>query len=767
MPKGIKLSYFLKLFDWSLYTLPTGLPDSDLEGDTHANDPTSSDYNAAAPTWMGQDFMFNGGSALQILINDDDGAFEDGYVETEGAQTLAQDVTINGTTYLAGSIIENEFSLIDDTGAEVWVLRINGVNVGFVYPPANEPAPGETFTAAKGRDGAVEDSGDGVSSTTSYTVIDARNGTVTGTDGNDTIDAAYTGDTEGDQVDDGWAGAAGTNDNFIDARGGDDSVSAGAGDDTVYGGTGHDSIDGGDGNDLLTGDDGDDSITGGTGSDIIFGGAGSDTMFGGADNDNIFGGLGDDTIYGGEGNDTARGGDGRDIIHGEAGNDNLFGGAGDDALSGGDGNDTLSGDEGNDTLYGGAGNDTLKGGTGDDALAGADGDDTFVLSNGFGNDRILGGEGAEIFGDHIDGSSLSEGVTVTFTGAETGAISNGTHTAHFAEIERVTTGSGHDTVTGSAGNDYISTGAGNDTLTGGDGDDTLDGGKGNDTINGGRGSDNLFGGAGNDTLIFGRGDTVDAGADDDMIILTGDEDGRPVDISVSGGDGYDTLQLGKEADLSTLTPFTPGQPNSGSVTLKDGSLLTFSNVENIICFTPGTLISTPHGARDIATLQVGDLVITRDHGLQPIRWIQQRTVPATGRFAPIRIRPGVLNGLTRDLIVSPQHRIMFEGYRAELLFGELEVLMPAKHLVDGMSVTQEEGSTVTYVHMMFDVHEVVYAEGAATESFHPGSLGLSALEDAAREELLALFPALRSDVNCYGDTARRCLKRHEALLLAG
>ena len=234
----------------------------------------------------------------------------------------------------------------------------------------------------------------------------------------------------------------------------------------------------------------------------------------------------------------------------------------------------------------------------------------------------------------------------------------------------------------------------------------------------------------------------------------------------------DTLDLGFDADFSTLnitsttTNVDGNESYSGTIQMDDGTLLEFSEIENIICFTPGTRIATPMGARDIATLKVGDLVVTRDHGLQPIRWIQQRTVPAMDRFAPIRIKPSVVTGQERDLLVSPQHRMMFQGYRAELLFGESEVLVAAKHLVDGKLVTQDAGGDVTYIHMMFKEHEVVYAEGAATESFHPGKVGLSAVSYPAREKLFALFPELRSNIGGYGQTARRYLKRHEAELLS-
>lgn len=144
---------------------------SDIEGDTHSNDPASPDYSPSAPTWIGETFTYNGGSSTVLEINDDDSDFEDAYVETGGAQTLAQDVTINGTTYLAGSVVENEFSMLDGAGNEIWVVRIDGVNVGFSYPAGNDPSPGEDFVPTVGRDGDPADSGDGVSSSESYATM--------------------------------------------------------------------------------------------------------------------------------------------------------------------------------------------------------------------------------------------------------------------------------------------------------------------------------------------------------------------------------------------------------------------------------------------------------------------------------------------------------------------------------------------------------------------------------------------------------------------
>ncbi len=93
------------------------------------------------------------------------------------------------------------------------------------------------------------------------------------------------------------------------------------------------------------------------------------------------------------------------------------------------------------------------------------------------------------------------------------------------------------------------------------------------------------------------------------------------------------------------------------------------------------------------------------------------------------------------------------------------MLVPAKHLVDGRDVKVMEQDEVTYIHVMFDRHEVIYADGIASESFHAGDVGLSAIEEAAREELFAIFPELRSAGGKHRVTARTCLKKHEAELL--
>ena len=285
-----------------------------------------------------------------------------------------------------------------------------------------------------------------------------------------------------------------------------------------------------------------------------------------------------------------------------------------------------------------------------------------------------------------------------------------------------------------------------------------------DTLIGGTGADEMFGGAGNDEFTLADGDTASGDDGDDLFTLTDLGEANAaifIDGGESGETGGDTLALNGQAALSDVV-YDVGNPENGTITLTDGTTVTFSNIENIICFTPGTLIATPFGPRAIEALQPGDLVLTRDRGPQPLRWIGKRTVPAQGNFAPIEVSPGVLG--EGSLLVSPQHRMLFTGYRAELLFGESEVLVAAKHLVDGHSVRISPRKHVTYIHLMFDCHEIISANGLPTESFLAADQGLSALDDGSRSELFELFPELRS--TSVGPSARRSLKAFEAALLA-
>lgn len=200
------------------------------------------------------------------------------------------------------------------------------------------------------------------------------------------------------------------------------------------------------------------------------------------------------------------------------------------------------------------------------------------------------------------------------------------------------------------------------------------------------------------------------------------------------------------------------------VTSNNGGLAANRQTTSFLtCFAAGTRLQTPEGAQSIETLKIGDLVMTLDHGPQPIRWIGRTETVGQGSHAPIRIAPGAL-GNSAPLRVSPQHRMLVASGAAELQFGEAEVLVAAKHMVGQAGITQELCGPVGYVHILFDRHELVMAEGIWAESFFPGDM-LDQGNPAARNEILALFPDLALPGSTQFQAARRVLKSAEAAAL--
>lgn len=520
-------------------------------------------------------------------------------------------------------------------------------------------------------------------------------------------------------------------------------------------------VEGTDGADLI-----DASYLGDPEGDLVDGndaldGSNNDSIEAGAGDDYINSADGNDTVMAGTGNDTVQAGVGDDIVFGEAGNDLVFGFGGNDTILGGDGNDIINGMTGNDLLDGGA-----------DA-------DTFVVENGFGSDTIVGGEGTTTDTDsdliRVNSASVTDPVTVIFSADEAGTLSDGTDTLSFSEIERIRLADNNDLVDGSATTTNINVEGmgGDDSIIGGSGGDNIDGGTGNDTLQGGAGADDIIAGSGDDVVEVAQGDTVSGGDGDDTFTLVDLAEAGTNTIFINGGEGGetggDTLDLNGIADRTTINitnPIDVGGGISGTVQLLDGTIVDFANIENIICFVPGTMIATHAGLRRIEDLSVGDPVMTQDNGIQKIGWIGKTTVCARNGFAPVHFAKSVFPGATDDLIVSPQHRMLIKGYRAELLFGQSEVLMPAIHMINDKDITRQHQESVTYIHIMFEQHEIIFANGIPAESFHPGAFGVDKLEDKPREELFALFPELRSDLNHYGPTARMALKAKEAKVLA-
>ncbi len=265
-------------------------------------------------------------------------------------------------------------------------------------------------------------------------------------------------------------------------------------------------------------------------------------------------------------------------------------------------------------------------------------------------------------------------------------------------------------------------------------------------------------GDGNDTIVIGTGATINdlktTKGTDSITIDAGFDIGK-----LEAGDGNDFVYLGAGGTINTLSG------GKGVDVLVSRGSYGSTEFEVVICFASGTLIQTVDGERPVEGLVPGDLVLTLDHGPQPVRWISKTSAEGKGRFAPIVFSPDVLGNHT-ELMVSPQHRVLLNGWAVELVSGLREGLVAAKHLINGGSVRQVEMDKVTYVHLMFDRHEIVFSMGAPTESFYPGEVGAGSLDDEAREEIFALFPDLKKELESNAYLARPILTKHEASLAA-
>ncbi len=469
----------------------------------------------------------------------------------------------------------------------------------------------------------------------------------------------------------------------------------------------------------------------------------------------INGTKGDDSIVGTDGDDTLRGRDGDDTIRGLGGDDRIDGDDGDDLILGGDGDDRIDAGSGDDTVAGGAEDNTIDGGKGDDCLAGGAGDD--AIRGGSGDDAISGGAGD----DTIEG------------------------------------GKGRDVLTGDDGDDVILGGSGNDDLYGGAGEDLLIGGKGGSGSKSGGdrffvglqggGTDTVFGGSsqlyGSGSGSGSRGGSAKGADENNTLYVEG-----PVSVTLESGETF-TLDPGEiRAIIREKDGIDDDLQDGGIATLSDGTRVDFDDIGRIasvesvdapppcICFTPGTAILTRRGLVAVEDLRPGDRVLTRDNGFQTVSWVGARDVTPSEMMRRTELRPVLIRAGSlgpdcpeTDMLVSPNHRMLIQGGDTELLFATPEVLIAAKHLRAraGIARTMPRAG-VTYVHIMCDRHEVVLADGAWTETFHPGDYAMNGLQDDQRGEILSLFPELGRPEGIEAYRASRLIaRRHEAELLLG
>lgn len=214
-----------------------------------------------------------------------------------------------------------------------------------------------------------------------------------------------------------------------------------------------------------------------------------------------------------------------------------------------------------------------------------------------------------------------------------------------------------------------------------------------------------------------------------------------------GGDGY---QQGAVDGLVSTIPLTAG---SSYIFNSERTSHQYNNAydDYVACFVAGSRIATQQGLKDVGDLAAGDMIQTLDHGFRPLRVILKRHLTRTDLHAkpnllPVRISKESLGqGVPkRDILVSPQHRFLANSPIVKRMFGTAEVLISAKKLtmLPGISVAREI-EDVVYYHLVLDRHEVVFVEGAPTESFFCGPMAILGLSAAARDEIELLFPKLK------------------------
>ena len=591
---------------------------------------------------------------------------------------------------------------------------------------------------------------------------------------------------------------------------GNDTLDGGAGNDTIYGDGGDDSLSGGADNDSLSGGSGDDRIEGGTGHDTIAGGTGNDAMSGGDDADLFVmeDDFGTDKIAGGEGGkdydvvtfDALSNGVSVTYTGAEAGtategpnsvsfteieklvltnsSDYVDASIGGVAVDTGAGDDTIKVGDGAYDIDAGTGDDRIireAGTTADDAnsvIDAGDGIDTYVAGSGLGADHTV-----DLAASRLDHAGNDRGDLLNFENValENSAASvkgdskDNTITARGTQDNSLSGGDGDDSIDGGGGNDNLHGDAGRDTLIGGDGNDTLDGGQDDDQLTGGDGDDVFVYSGGHDTITdFNAGNTGPLDDDDttnnDFIDLSGYYD-KIFDLRAD----YEDNGILDQSNFET-TDYTYNSK------FEDGSLkfigvqaqhFTYDNT-GVVCFGKGTAIRTPRGDVLVEDLRVGDLVTTMDNGPQKIRWINTRSYDAGqmqkgSHLHPVLIKRGTF-GAERDLLVSQQHGV---------LVGQSgDSFARAKHLADaakGVRIAKGKKS-VTYVHLMFDDHQVIFAENVPSESFYPGPMALTQMSKPHRAAFSKVLPALgtgrvsREEVaKVYGPTARVFLKKKQVL----
>lgn len=228
------------------------------------------------------------------------------------------------------------------------------------------------------------------------------------------------------------------------------------------------------------------------------------------------------------------------------------------------------------------------------------------------------------------------------------------------------------------------------------------------------------------------------------------------------GDGVEILLLALADGSRFVLPMSPITAQADYTLLKIDVTPADIGLSDLLCisFSRGTMITLASGKQcAIEDLNAGDKILTRDHGAQEIRWIGKTTLRAVGAFAPVLISSGTL-GNSGDLIVSQHHRMFLYQRKRKAGLPTSELLVQAKHLVDNERVFIREGGFTDYFSLVFDHHEIIYAEGIPAESLMVNDATVHRLPPELSEDVRARFPGLSQNQHFGTEAGRRFLEEH-------
>lgn len=272
---------------------------------------------------------------------------------------------------------------------------------------------------------------------------------------------------------------------------------------------------------------------------------------------------------------------------------------------------------------------------------------------------------------------------------------------------------------------------------------------------------------GNRTGLATEIGTLGKGLELDSRLTFCGSDGSTIDVLMVQDKTAHNRNREMPASAEYFLPLLPLEPNIEYTLLAaDENPGHFSFADySCVCFGRGTMIRMSDGTeKQVQDLEIGDSALTKDNGAQKIRWIGGRTVRAFGHLAPIVFATGAMENHA-DLIVSQQHRMLLSDWRAEVMLGSQEVLVKAKDLVNGDTIYRREGGVVEYFHILFDNHEIIFADGMPAESLQINKTTLDGLACDARAEIIELFPELETNPQISAFASRMSLRSYEATAL--